>query len=286
MIKKYNAFTNIKDLDKKDPMESFLKIINVGYATLSGIEQTKTRKAHTGDDYLFIYIKQGHMSLTLDKQTYLLKEGYSCIIPPHLTGSYTFLKDKINEHYYMYFAGFDVDKILKELKLDKTYVYYSSSHLKYGNKIIMVYNNFKTNKFKYPTINSSLFLQILTDISINHNKISFTKRNSTIQLAVEKMQESYFENLPLDYYAKLCNMSKSNFIKRFKAEEKITPQKYINNIKVNIATELLETTELNISEIAQSLGFEDAYYFSNFFKKNVGISPFNYKKERQIKRKK
>ena len=93
------------------------------------------------------------------------------------------------------------------------------------------------------------------------------------------------ENLSLDDYAKLCNMSKSNFIKLFKEEKRISPQKYIANIRLNIAKELLNTTNLNISEIAQNIGFEDTYYFSNFFKKATGLSPLNYKKKHFNKRK-
>ena len=45
---------------------------------------------------------------------------------------------------------------------------------------------------------------------------------------------------------------------------------------INKAIELLETTNLNISEIARMLGFDDSLYFSRVFKKETGTSPKKY----------
>lgn len=44
------------------------------------------------------------------------------------------------------------------------------------------------------------------------------------------------------------------------------------------ASQLLETTQLNISEIARQCGFNEAYYFSRIFKKNLVVTPTEYRK--------
>lgn len=278
MLKNFVAFRDGNELEHTNVNDSFFKVTNVGYTILNNLEQKKNKPTDASDIYLYIYIKCGTMELTIEKNTYTLTEGYACIIPPTVSCSYTFKKEPVNEHYYVFFGGQGTKGILKELKLDKTLVFNSATHKNYAEKIILMYNNFKNNKFSYQIINTSLFLQVLTNSAVSFRKIPLFTQESSILPALKKMQEFYHENLSLDEYAKLCNMSKWTFLRKFKDEKKVTPQKYIANIKLNIAKELLETTNLCISEIAQNLGFEDAYYFSNFFKKNVGMSPLNYRK--------
>ena len=52
---------------------------------------------------------------------------------------------------------------------------------------------------------------------------------------------------------------------------------HINNIKLEKAAELLKLNEMNISEIAYSLGFSSTNYFSTAFKNKFGVSPKEYK---------
>jgi AraC-like DNA-binding protein len=52
---------------------------------------------------------------------------------------------------------------------------------------------------------------------------------------------------------------------------------HINNVKLEKAAELLKSNEMNISEIAYSLGFTSPNYFSTAFKNKFGISPKEYK---------
>ena len=46
-----------------------------------------------------------------------------------------------------------------------------------------------------------------------------------------------------------------------------------NTIRIEYACELLRTQSMNVTEVAQRVGFEDVFYFSRVFKKRIGISP-------------
>lgn len=287
MIKSHTAFTNPSELDPEDINKIWFKVTNVGYAQLTDIEQFRTKHPdNTFNVYLYIYIKHGHLKLTTEGKSYSLSEGFSCILSPRFAHAYTFPSEKLNEHYYVFFGGYGVPDVLKDLHLNDHCVFFSDKHNSFDEKIITIYNNFKTNKFKYSTINSSLFLQILSNISISHNKISLQAQNTKLLPAIQHMQNNHTEHLTIKDYATLCSMSESNFLKLFKKEKRISPQKYIANVKLNIAKELLTTTNLSITEISENIGFENPYHFSNFFKKNIGISPLNYKKNSINKAKK
>ena len=64
----------------------------------------------------------------------------------------------------------------------------------------------------------------------------------------------------------------------FKSAVNTTPVKYINYLRLEKAKNMLINSNYSVNEIAFSVGFEDAYYFSRLFKKEIGISPSEYKK--------
>jgi AraC-like DNA-binding protein len=57
-----------------------------------------------------------------------------------------------------------------------------------------------------------------------------------------------------------------------------TTSEIISSRIVQEAKILLKETTWNVSEIAYSLGFEEVAHFSNFFKKQVNLSPLSYRK--------
>jgi len=71
--------------------------------------------------------------------------------------------------------------------------------------------------------------------------------------------------------AHLCRIMKRDFGKSF--------TEYVNDLKIERAKELLETTDLSVSEIATMLGFEDSNYFSRLFKKLTGENTTSYRKK-------
>ncbi|MDN5276704.1 MAG: two-component system, response regulator YesN [Clostridiales bacterium] len=64
----------------------------------------------------------------------------------------------------------------------------------------------------------------------------------------------------------------------FKEELNITFLEYLTMVRMEEAKKLLKDTSLSIVAIASQVGYEDASYFSKVFKKYVGISPAQYRK--------
>ena len=68
-------------------------------------------------------------------------------------------------------------------------------------------------------------------------------------------------------------LSRSYLARLFKEHLGVTPTAYINNEKLHYAGELLQNTDMNISEIASYLGYCDVFYFSRLYKRTFGVSP-------------
>jgi AraC-like DNA-binding protein len=102
---------------------------------------------------------------------------------------------------------------------------------------------------------------------------SHSKGYHTIKRGVKLLMDEWNQNQRIERYADACGISESSFYSIFKEWSGCSPIEYRNRIRIAAARSMLENTNLQISEIAFAVGFEDPYYFSRFFKKETGASP-------------
>ncbi|MCD7851327.1 MAG: AraC family transcriptional regulator [Parabacteroides sp.] len=72
------------------------------------------------------------------------------------------------------------------------------------------------------------------------------------------------------------NMSRTNFYRKVKAVTGLSPIELIKNIRLEAGAKLLKESDMNISEIAQHVGFSSRSYFARSFKAVYGMSPTEY----------
>lgn len=77
--------------------------------------------------------------------------------------------------------------------------------------------------------------------------------------------------------AELCNLSTTHFNRVFKQRTGMTPKNYIDNVKMQMAVEMLSSRDLGINAVAAKLGFADPYHFSRRFRQIKGHSPQHYR---------
>lgn len=73
------------------------------------------------------------------------------------------------------------------------------------------------------------------------------------------------------------NLSTGHLSNLFQEETGESFSNYLNMLRLAKAKELLKTTDDLVYQVADQLGFNDAYYFSSWFKKMVGTSPTTYR---------
>ena len=100
-----------------------------------------------------------------------------------------------------------------------------------------------------------------------------------IKSATGLMHEHFSEILSNQDICEKINMSQTNFIRLFRQELGISPQKYLRTIKIEKATYMLCYTCRRIEEIATMTGFTDRYHFSRVFKQQMRKSPAAYRKQ-------
>ena len=92
------------------------------------------------------------------------------------------------------------------------------------------------------------------------------------------IDEHFREKIYIEELSAMINVSPDYFTKMFKESIGKTPIDYINGMKVNTAMDLLCTTEMAMTEIAESIGFCNPNYFHKIFKQYMLTSPLAYRK--------
>ena len=98
-------------------------------------------------------------------------------------------------------------------------------------------------------------------------------RDPRIDDAIEYLTQNLHKPINIDLIANQVTLSPSRFAHLFKEITKKSPLKYLEDLRVWKAQQLLVSTSNSITEIARETGFLDALYFSRVFTKNCGLSP-------------
>lgn len=104
-----------------------------------------------------------------------------------------------------------------------------------------------------------------------------TRAYEIIRPAMEHIYANYkFGGIRIAALAKLCYISETYFRRLFKEIFGVSPQAFINTLRIDTAASILESGDFSVGDAAAAAGFSDAKYFSREFKKAKGVSPTSY----------
>lgn len=98
--------------------------------------------------------------------------------------------------------------------------------------------------------------------------------SKVIAFIEENMGDAELNSELIENYLKL---SKMQLYRKLKAVAGLSVSDVIKKVRMTNACRLLKDSELNISEIAYQLGYSDPLYFSKTFKKEIGLSPVQFR---------
>ena len=146
------------------------------------------------------------------------------------------------------------------------------------DKFLKIYNIWTDRKPDYYINAMVIFYDIIRTIKNFQHKYTHRKQQESLKKAYEYIFENYkSHNFNYDDLCKASGFASSYFHELFATIYHMSPVKFVTKMKIDYAKELLITNRYSITEIADMCGFDNVYYFSTVFKKQVGSSPKNYK---------
>ena len=103
-----------------------------------------------------------------------------------------------------------------------------------------------------------------------------------IARSIEHMLQNLDKPLSVAKLAASANVSQSHFFTLFKRHTGGAPIDFFIRLRMERARRLLETTSMNVKEVAAVLGYDDPFYFSRAFKSVNDIAPSTYRRTVRI----
>ena len=138
---------------------------------------------------------------------------------------------------------------------------------------------------------NKLFTQSVATLTATHLIRTYSDKRNSIPVyrgglgpTREKKVRAYIKNrldqaLSLDELAKVAEMSPNHFISLFRQSIGMTPHKFVIQQRLEHARSLLEHSKLTLLEVAHLCGFQDQSQFTTTFRRYIGVTPGQYKRE-------
>ncbi len=166
-------------------------------------------------------------------------------------------------------------RLARDCGIDKTYHYPSldTSDLLLKIQYYAARPDDPTSAEKCLALVVQLFLRLANALSEHRSP-----DETPVQKMLHYIDRHETDPISLDRLAGVSGRSPSQAERLFRREVGIPPYRYALNRKMELACQLLQQTGMSVRDIASYLSFEDEFYFSGLFRRKIGVSPVEYRK--------
>ncbi len=223
--------------------------------------------------YILEYVYEGSGTIFCDGKEYKVEKGDVYLLPK---GScHRYYPDKAWDKIWFNIDGTLVSNLIYSYGLNHTIIFKRVHNKRIFEELYEITNS--QAPAKEIMLSAAIKFHSIIQLLYNHqqkNQLD-TKVNT-----IKRMLDShlYEKDISLkNVSAELC-MSQAQIISIFKKTFNMTPYQYFSKRRIEIAASLLLSSNMQVKEIAELLNYSDQPYFSNAFKKIMGVSPEKYRK--------
>lgn len=121
------------------------------------------------------------------------------------------------------------------------------------------------------------FINLINLLIKNVRESQYSDKLKLVNKGIEYINKNFNESVSISELSDILEIDRRRFSDVFQEITGLSPVKYLTQYRLKEAKRLLRFSSYTISEIAYMTGYNDCFYFSKTFKKNVGISPRKYR---------
>ena len=248
---------------------------------------------HWHDEFEIIYVRSGFLTVSISGESYIGKTGEAFVVSPgnlHLMGSQTGTVDYYTFLFPLKYISFRTDDMLDEKLLEPL----NSGHLmicprvkdtakELCEQLVDIYMAKKDES------ESKITTQIGTKIILLQFILEMWKKGFVIENdtsgrnIVEKEMVSYIQQnftgkISLREFGEQFHLSEKYISRYFKEHFHITLSQYVTYLRLEHAKQLLQDTDIPVTDVAMQSGYQNVSYFIRSFQKAYAVSPLKYRK--------
>ncbi len=244
---------------------------------VSGMGGANCRRPSLRGYHIFHCITRGSGYLQLEDRKFPVTEGQTFYIPPDTPVSYWSEESEPWEYVWVNFSGEQANELLSHTAFSA-----QSPICTTADSPLPLYHAMRNCEHNVAGIclANGLLMQLLS-FYINaypSNHLLRAEYNDRPLLSFVR-NNLYRPELSVDFIAKSLGISRVTLYRRFLAETGTSPTEYIKHHRLIRASQLVTYTELPISKIAYSVGYNDPLYFTKLFHSFFGKNPTQYRKD-------
>lgn len=256
---------------------------------LSINEQHVMPRPHSHDYYELYFLIDGEREFFIENKMFIVPKNTLVVVPPfciHKTegGPYRRININVSPNLLTKSQNEFLLNATKNIavKINDEYRDLIVRLLSEGAKIQSV--NIKSKREYLLSLAKTilLFLSVQESVSLSLASSAYSMKavSPEVLKIIYYINTHYSQPITLKILCDVFFMSKVSLCKKFKEVMNCSIMEYVMRIRLNKAKVLLRDTDKSIEEVAFECGFSSANYFGLTFKKEIGLSPLNYKKTR------
>ena len=266
--------------EELENMKVPLRVYSCGVYRLVSLNVMSTFRPLGRSDYQLLYIASGIAFFTFNGTVTEVSVGSMVLYPPHTSQQYAYYLNDKTEVYWLHFTGSESATLTEESGFTESHILYTGISSKYQELFLSVIREIQLTRPSFEELSALYLKQLFLLLRRIREEGGFKKTEIQKQMekAVRFFHENLANNIEVETYARELHMSTCWFIRCFKEYSGMPPGRYLTDIRIKKAKELLESTDYSIGEIGGIIGYENPLYFSRIFKKTAGVSPAEYRK--------
>lgn len=230
-------------------------------------------------DWQLIFITEGRGFFAEEGKNIEVPENTVVLYPPHVRQEYRFFAEDASSFRWVHYSGTLADEISRRLCRDSGRL--CTIDISNPNLLTHIFTRMNEHTALGEQLSEVYLAGCLCELlgaCETELKYAMHPADADMEAVCTYLKLNYAKSAPLDELARVAGLSKYHFIRRFSAFTGKTPIEYLTEIRIERAKELLSGDELSVRECAELLGYSDQFYFCRVFKKHVGISPAQYRR--------
>lgn len=268
------------DFSYRDPEQNFELL----YISHSLYGDDWHSKPHTHYCTELFYVVSGKGFIHVESQQFPVRKGELVIINPYTSHTeLSFAEDSL-EYIVM---GINGTQFCTEGSEEQNYIHLADTtinteHGDYYFFFNTILQEMEGKEAGYQEICAKLayvfLVQLQRRISQQTFPLNRAKTNSECMRIRQYLDDHFTEHITLDLLADMAHINKHHLVHSFNKEIGCSPINYLLARRIVESKRLLEGCNYSVNEISQCLGFSSPNYFTQRFKKAVGLTPLEYRR--------